>query len=448
MGLIIAVIGCLTASVLGWRGLVSSPVFVAAVAALGVATAACAWERTAQASRRWRATSARRFPSRALDERPTVALRAPAGLDAEKAREDLTARLRGLRLRVGRRDEPAGGFVAERGRMGLWGSPVFHVGLAALLIVVAAGRASRSEGRVALPLDVAVRDEAASYQRLTRGPLARGLSGLELVATDLVLDHRSGEVSVGPAPLITLRRGGVAGAQATLARRRVFPNSPLRYGSLLIHFLDHGLAPELELTGPGGDLLGAVRGLSEFDPHRDSGTSATGFRLTAGGGGQEYDGTVEVVADRVRAPGGGPAGVLTRMPARPRVLVRLTPVGRPGDETTQTLALGRAMRLPDGSTLTFTDIRYLARVTVANDWSVMPLYALFAVALAGVSVAIALPYRVAYGRVQEGADGIGARILIAGGRDGGLFGRTVVEALETGQDAWTREGEGSDERDV
>lgn len=362
---------------LGLHVAYSSPLFLAVLGLLAVSTALCAWERTKVSWRRIR--NAGRVDPAALQSlrvRPSISIPAP-GVSADEALRSAAEALSGLRLRTRRGPRL---LEASSGRLGLLGSPLFHWLLAALFLVIALGRLSRAEGSIGLPVGSPRTDATESYQTVHSGPLYAGHSGLTLLATDVRPFRDAEGVDRGVSPLIELRRG-----DTLIARHRVYPNNPLRYGSLLVHSSGYGLAAVISVeTSAGSEMLSSQQ-LVDFDDKTGSGTTDSRFDLTADGNSPLATVRLTVPLDR---EGGVPQHIL---PKDARVSLRVQPVGRPA--VTAVLRPGGTFALGPSYRIRLKGLVYYARVSVADDWSVYPLYLLFLLAGASVSVAVVVPYR-------------------------------------------------------
>jgi cytochrome c biogenesis protein ResB len=171
---------------LGLHQAYSSPLFLGIIVVLACSTAACALERTAVSWRAMRrAGTISEGMLRRLRERPKLAF--PVSGDSADVLADVEGGLRRLHLRSRRGPKL---LEASGGRFGLLGSPVFHVMLALLFVVIALGRLTRAEGFIGVPLDSSMRDTKASYGRLTEGPLYLGHTGYRIAASDLIFDYK------------------------------------------------------------------------------------------------------------------------------------------------------------------------------------------------------------------------------------------------------------------
>jgi hypothetical protein len=314
-----------------------------------------------------------------LRSRPQVDHAVASGVDAQAALADAEAGLEGLGLRT---RCGSGSVEALSGGWGVFGSPVFHWSIVALMVVAAAGQATRAEGFMGLPIGDRVQDARASYLQITEGPFfGSRFTGVELVATDLVREFTVGDVDFGPSPIVTAYSGG-----AQVASGRVHPNSPLRVGSLLVHMAAFGPAAVVAAESVGGAEIGRTILLFDRSTETSSGTKPQVFSFASGPGATPVDARVQVVIGRTAADAPATAWVS-------RAIIETATAGSGAFGPPVTLAVGEFLPLPDGGRLRLADVKDWVRVSVANDWSVAPIYALFCVAIAALAVAVIVPAR-------------------------------------------------------
>jgi cytochrome c biogenesis protein len=399
-----------------------APIFTAAVAVLFASTVACAWERTRVSLREFRG---RRGLTDAqierLSSRPAIRVEAPDGAARDAALTRVRTALADLRLRA-RVGERAGEAVG--GRFGLLGSPLFHWSLAALCLAVALGQLVRAEGLVGVPVGYRVSDVPEAYGRYEAGPLHPATpNGIVFLASDFQLETVVGGVDHGASAVVSLTRDG-----AVVARQRVYPNNPLRYGAVLIHQNEFGLAAALRVEDASGTVLASAQPIVDFAPDEKSGTSSAGLEVTTRDG-STYAIRTTVEADRENGE------VALRMPERKRVSVSVA--ASDVATVTKTLSPGDAITLPGGDVLRLVDVVYYARLSVVDDPTVYPIYALFVIAAIGISLAVFSPYRTVRFLLVE-QDG---RIIVHAdarhSRRDPLFAENVEAALREALDAPT-----------
>jgi len=355
----------------------ASPVFIAAIALLCASTIVCAVARTKSARTAMRSGALSRQAIQALEDRPAFVV----GPVSEGGEGDVLERVAsalsvaGFRVRSGPR--------LLEGTKRLWGalgSPVFHWALVGLLVVVAAGTLSRAEGLLVIPVGDSVVDETAAYDgRVQEAPLYRGHSGLEFSAEDFELNTRVGGILQGPTAMIVLRRDG-----QEVARRRVYPNSPLRFGSLLVHRSEQwGYAPLISVETSSGEVVGSTRAHILSTSTGPGGIGPAQLELSGA------DGAVAVVAVEIPYEGTAPDGskALSRS-------LQLT-VRKSGEASSAPVVVEQGDTIAFGRdyVLRFAERGYFVTVSVADDWSVPWIYGLFVLAGIGVSVALLVPPR-------------------------------------------------------
>lgn len=365
----------LAAAVAGPLGLFSaftSPVFLAAVLLLGASTIACAISRTKAARSVARTGEVTESLLGALKRRPTAATADMSVSESETAFSSIARLL------------AEDGFSVKRGpnlleatkfTWGAFGSPVFHWSLAALIVVCVAGVATRAEGTINIPVGGSVIDDVAAYAGSEhRGPLYPGHTGLELRAREFQTTTVIDGIDRAHSAVVEVYRGG-----AKIAERRVYPNSPLRTGRLLIHRTSEwGYAPRLEVVAPDGSVVAQT---SAFIP--------VSTLTSAGAGPVDLDyndatGTPYVLKVSIPAGGTDASGTRTLQKA---LLVEVTGAGGVAGPPVR-IDEGASGELPGGASLRFVSRAQYINVSVADDWSVPFIYALFVLAALGLVVAV------------------------------------------------------------
>lgn len=399
----------------------ANPLFYAIATALALSTAACAWERTTGAARLWRRSTAAsaEFVQRLMTS-PQIAVALPSGTDPSGVLADAGARLRAMRLRVRASDTR---MVATTPRIALLGSPVFHWALVAIFLVVAAGRLTRSEGLLGVPVGSARIDEAESYGMVEEGLFHDAdFTGLEIAVPELRLEYVVDGVDRGPAPMVELRRG-----DEIVAEHLVYPNNPLRYGSLLIHSNAYGLSARYTLTGASQE-----QSIDVFYDFTEERPVAEEFSpLVAGTG----DAAVTVSTGIPLDFDGDVAPWV--LPEEPLVEWTMT---RGGTETSGTVGVGESIDLGSGAALRLDDVTYYARLSVVDDWSVYPLYAVLVIAVIGLALALLLPPKTVWVMLVEDDGGTRLHARTRQSRADRVFvsavASTLKAAAEGEEDRW------------
>lgn len=359
------------------------PPFLAVVAMLALSMATCSLDRT-----RWAVSRARESAGiseaviKRLGSRPATLVE---GLDMQDTRAEVKRRLESLGLRV--RATPRA-MEARSGRLGPLGSPVFHWGLTLLIVVIALGQLTRSEGLMGVPVGESLADVPAEYGSYSSGLLYRASTpSFEVAVTRMPRSVIRDGVDIGRLPTVRLSRGG-----AVLAESEVYPNHPLRWRDMMIHMSADGYVALLEFAPDGAPTSNA----RVYFDYAENGSLASG-RIEVGS--TDISSTVLVlqpvaskdVANAVRGKR------YVRVDARSLE-----------DTESATLAEGESLRLP-GGVLKVRRILPYARLSVVHDWSVYPIYALFVMSMLGLAVAVLAPERRVWVLVSQGDRGVELR---------------------------------------
>jgi hypothetical protein len=378
---------------LGLHHAYATPAFLALVGLLALATAACAWERTRRADRTMRSAG---ILSESLLERltrrPETSAVVPPGADPLTALEKAAEGLERMGLRVRRRP---GSVDGRAGMAGVWGSPLFHWSLVALMLVAGAGQVTRSEGFLALPLGERVADAHTSYLQVTDGALfGERHTGIEFVASKLDRHYVADGVDFGATPFITAYEGGVE-----VAAGWVHPNDPLRIGSLMVHMADFGPAVTLALESTGGAEISRETFTLDRSGQTSSGTTPQEFTLSGGPGAP----AVKVRAQVLVWDGSAEGTLQTQVS---RAILETSTVGSGAFGPPVVVAAGEALDLPGGQRLRVVRVGDWVRVSLANDWSVPFIYSLLLIATVALGVAVLVAARRASVLLVEDDDGV------------------------------------------
>lgn len=384
----------------------SAPVFLLLCALLFASTVACSVERTRAALK-----LARRAALLANGTDAIAATRTDFVLSTDLERRAVLERISQAFERAGLRARAVSdsAVYATSSRLGLAGSPAFHWLLALLIALIAAGQLTRAEGLMGVPVGSARIDARESYGVVSEGPLHSRFTSLVIAVPSIALSHVVDGIERGPAPYVELRDGPYL-----LRAGYVYPNRPLRYKSLVIHANEHGLAiPVVAQDGSSVDVL------LDFDEESCAAQSVSALEASGPGGPTRI--TFEVPLDTYRGQ------CVTAVPRDPRVAWRAT---GPSGETSGAVRPGESFEPAPGVALSLGALGYYARLSVVDDWSVYPIYAVFALATLALAISVFLPYREAVA-VIEGSDHgcqVGVRVRHAR-RDPG-FGARVRKRVE------------------
>ena len=342
------------------------PVFIVLVVLLTVSTSVCAWERTSRALRVFRrrgkiseetvrSARASRVATMFLDDDD----------DPDRAYRRAGKAIGALRLRIRSGPRVTEG---ESGAVGLLGSPIFHWALVGLILAVSFGSLTRAEGLIGIVAGYEKPDFPDQYGVYSQGPLSPGTSGLLIgVEPDIPLDYEAGGIVRGSAPMVYLRDG-----EEIVARGRVYPNSPLRYGSVMVHNLDDGL-------GVAGSLLTA-QGEQPVQYLIDRDESVPNEWVPAQATYETLDGSE--MATLSFAPAIDVTGKVDVV------------VSRPGEVPEQIRAgVGDVVEIAEDTSLRIDHLGQYARLYVVRDSSLAAVYTLLIVASLAVGVSVLVPYR-------------------------------------------------------
>ena len=388
------------AGFLGLHDAFAAPLFLVFVAALGLSTALCAWQRTKVAISRSRALRvAASVDEQALEARHDLEIACAPSLDESRILAIAAETLSGLGIRTKRQGRA---LVAVSPARGAWGSPVFHWALLALILTIPLGTLVRASGQMGVAVGQTKVDRADSYGLLTAGPLHSWGDSARSVRVD-AFDPKfsSGGVLRGPTPTVSLldAKGGV------LATQRVFPNNTLKYGSLTIYPADYGLSADVVLLDTAGAEAGRSVQILDFSTEATEGTVPTKYLSIGDAAGKEALRVfVAVPLDRVAS------GLVARLPEQPRARVRVTDTSG-SLLADRTLRPGEGLELPTGGSLRLGAVGYYARLQLVDDPSIPFLYAAMAVAMLGLAVATLARQQVVTAIVTGPAD---AAVLAVG----------------------------------
>lgn len=387
-------------TLLGFERPFSSPLFLVVIALVALSTAACAWERSAVAWRDLRPSKFARCSAEGLVNSPQYVVAVDnRAFDADSVATAASAVLGRFRLQP----RSSGDVIIGVGQpYGVAGSALFHWALVGVFVLAGFGHLARYEGYTNMSVGKTVRDVEDTYgSTLTKGVfVGDGFSGLTLRVTEIDLGLEDQGVDRGPAPLVLLSDGN-----RELKRQWVYPNNPLRYGSLVVH--NTGVRPVFFGSIRSDDSSASEQVLLYFDFESKDPRE---FVLTDASGGST---TVAV------APIGG---------QRVAVLV-----GDRSTADTPTAGVGESVELSPGQRLTVDDLTYAAQLQVVDDWTVPWLYAMFVLGILGVSAAVFIPTRTVWMTIVETKEGMPAVLALnvryRYRRNDPAFPRQLQEAL-------------------
>lgn len=388
--------------VLGLDHAFSAPLFIGMAMLLFCSIVACSLERTRSALRLWRHSRTGASRVEAARKRRDLVIEIYGGVDAHAVGDAL----HGAGLRVRHASDTS--VFATSPRIGIWGSPAFHWMLALLIAVIAAGQLTRSEGLMGIPVGSWRQDVEDSYGVVSEGLLHSRFTMLTIAVPSLQLTHVVDGIDRGPAPFVELYDG-----PERLASQHVYPNHPLRYRSLMIHADGYGLA--VALIASDGTSIDA---LLDFDEKRCVALSANVLEIVGPSGVTRID--LSIPLDRVRG------GCVPALPREQRIDWVAT--GATGNRS-GTVRPGERFEPFPGFALTVADVGYYSRLSVVDDWSVYPMYAVFVLAVLALTVALFAPYREAAVLIERGAETTVLRVRVRQARKDLGFERRVQGSI-------------------
>ena len=269
--------------------------------------------------------------------------------------------------------------VAASRPWAVFGSPVFHWALLLLILVIVGVRFVRAEGLMGVPVGDARPLAAESFGFLDYGALYRFSPTPDLIRVDRIdTVHMIDGIDRGPAPTVSILRpdGSVAASQV------VYPNNPMRYGSLTIHPSVIGLSPGFAMVSKEGTEGARTNLIVDFADMAPLGTSPAEFTLTAA---RPEDSLVATVTIPLQKQDGD---FVQAVPKPPRATFTVRPAGGGSPVAAATLSVGQDLKLPNGSRLRLVGVGYYARLSIVDDPAIPLIYALLLIGLAGVSVSI------------------------------------------------------------
>lgn len=362
-----------------WEVPYGKPFFLILTGLLATSTAACALERTQRTLRISRSLGFLSDGVRTrLRARPDFTVSLALDADPDAALTAAADTLTHDRMSVSRSAHAVDGVA---GRANLWGSPLFHWALVALMLVVVIGRTTRSEGFMGLPVGERVPDVHASYLQVEDGSLfGERHSRVEFLVSRVERNHVENGVAYGPTPFVTAYRNGVA-----VASGWVRPNRPLITGALMLHMVALGPAVQIAAESPGGAQRASQTLLFERSHLTSSGTAPQVIRASGLAGQEPIKVRVQVI---IRRPG-SPFGDTTVS----RAIIETASVNAAVFGPPVVVPEGQAVDLGSGRVLRVVDVKDWVRVSVANDWSVNAIYGLLVLAILGLAIAVLLPTR-------------------------------------------------------
>lgn len=371
-----AVPGAVT-RLLGMHRAFSSPFFLFCVFLLTASAALCSWRRTEVARCRSRALrDAEHLGAEPLAVDAEVRIHHDPGLSASEVLVRATEALEDLGITTRVRN---GVVVSVSPSWAVWGSPVFHWSLVGLTLAMVLAAQVRSDGLMGLAVGEVKPNTPSAYGFLESGPLHRWEPVRQQVRLDgLEPEYVVGGLDRGPTPTVSL----LDATGAVIKSQPVYPNHPLKSGSLTVHADDYGLAVRVEILGAAGAVVEEGIQYVDFDTEDPAGTRSRGGILL------RDDAGTEVARVRVTVPLDTEQGELVYwMPERPTARLAVTgPDGRALED--RTLTPGESLGLRDGRTLRVGAIDWYSRLSVVDDPLIPLVYVLLVSAALGLTLSL------------------------------------------------------------
>jgi len=380
--------------VLGLHQAFAAPVFTVCVLLLGFCTALCAWQRTKVAIHKARMLrEAASLDGTAVAAKHDLEVECDASFTDEKVLTVAADTLETLGIKMKRRGDVLGAVSAQ---WSVWGSPVFHWALLALVLALLTGNLMRSEGLMGIAVGQTKPDAAASYGFVRTGSLhdwGRVKRSIRVDAFDR--DFKTGGIDRGPTPTVSV----LDAAGKVIKTQRVYPNMTLKTGSLTIYPSDYGLAAKVTLLNTAGGATGSSYQLVDFAGETTAGTAPI-ETLSVGDSSGNPLLTIAVYIPLDRK---GDLG-LKQLPKTPTARVVVT--GNDGATVLDSvMSPGAHIALPSGDVLRLDGVEYYARLQIVDDMTIPLLYAGLVVALFGLTLAVVARQQIVLATVIEGRQG-------------------------------------------
>jgi cytochrome c biogenesis protein ResB len=373
----------------------TSPLFIACVLALGLSTALCAWDRTKVALHKRRTLKHAALTDEvSLADSHDFEIACDPGLSASEVLSIASETLAELGIQPKRRGDVLSSVSAG---WSVWGSPVFHWSLLALVLIMLVGNLARADGLMGVAVGQTKPDVAKSYGVLDAGPWhdwGRVKRSIRVDAFEP--NYKSGGIDRGPTPTVSVldESGNVIKTQ------RVYPNMTLKTGSLTIYPDNYGLAAHVSLVDSSGVETARSIQLIDVSDTATGGTVPAGaIEVNGASGSPLYRVSVTVPFERVN----GKFDRTLTADSNARVVVTSldrTPV------LDQTVGMGEDVALPTGGALRVSSTGYYARLSLVDDRSILLIYAGLIVAMCGLTLAVVARQQIVLATVIEGSDGV------------------------------------------
>jgi cytochrome c biogenesis protein ResB len=405
---------------IGFHQAFSSWLFMACAVLLGVSTALCAWKRTRSAMARSRALArARQLDAGSLAVEHDLEVALDPAMTAAEAVTTASRVLADLGVRTKRRGEL---LTAVSAPWTAWGSAVFHWSLVALILLVLGGNLFRSDGLMGIPVGQTLADTPVAYGLLHAGPLFNRDGVHRSFRVDAFdPDYTTGGIDRGPSPTVSV----LDAAGNAVVTQRVYPNAPLKLGSLTIHAAAYGLATYFSLENTAGAVSGRSLQLVDFSQTASGGTVPVGALQISDSAGRV------LVSCAITVPLQGPArNYVQSLPSNPKVrVVAVSPQG--GLTVDKLVKVGETVSLPSGDVLKLDQVGYYARLSIVDDATIPFIYAGLVIAMIGLGISTLSRQQAVAATVVEGPDGSSLAVYIRLWRNAATSRAEIAAGLET-----------------
>lgn len=379
---------------LGLHHAFTSTVFRVLVLALALSTALCAWRRTKVAIARMRTLrEAAAADQEWLSAHRDLEITCDPALTASDVVAKAAETLERLGIKAKRGD---GNLEAVSPAWAVLGSTVFHWGLLAVIVVVLVASLQRSSGLMGVAVGETKADAPPSYKLLRAGPLHDWSDVHRSIRVDTFTpDYYTGKIDRGPTPTVSV----LDASGRVVKTQRVYPNMPLRTGSLTIHPADHGLSAQLTLLNAAGAETGRSVRLVDFSQEATGGTvPVEPVSVLDEAGKALLNIAVVVPLDREGDK------YVNAIPTDPTIRAIVTdPEGMLVLD--QVIRRGEEAALPTGDRLRLDAVGWYARLNVVDDKTTVFLYAAFAIAMFGLTLTLVTRQQIVVAHVLEGPGG-------------------------------------------
>lgn len=387
---------------LGLHQAFGAPLFLGAAILLAISTLVCSVARTrAAVARSGQLREARGLDAAGVAAASDFSVACAPGMSAEVCAERAADALADLGIKT-RRDGAVLRSISPL--WAVWGSPVFHWSLLALMLAVALGGLVRAEGTMALAVGDAKPDGPESYVTVDSGPWHQWDSIDRAIRVDAFDPAYEADGMVrGAVPTVSV----LDAAGEALVTKAVYANSKLHLGSLSVHAPDCGLVVRLAILDEAGQVVTRPVQFVDFSQEAEGGTvPMQPLALKDRLGNVVLRMIATVPLDTVSEGGYG-----EWIPDQPSALVRLVDGG--GVVLAEgSVSPGTDLAIEGGGVVRLVDIGWYSRLVVVDDPTVPLVYATMLLALLGLTMSLVTPHRLLVVAVVEGEQGPRAHVRV------------------------------------